>query len=225
MAKSPKPFERPVVILAGYHDPGLGPAALCARLRRVAGGQQIISVSYFFDGTFDECRHDVLAAIQRACPSDDPRETQELDVIGLSMGGVVGRYCAIEKPGERRLRIHRLYTVSSPHRGAAGASNLPAMTQLHRDLCEGSRFIETLEAAENLRRDYQIVPYVRLGDWIVGTRDAAPQGQTPWWVATPPLENPHIGAPLDPRIVADIVRRLRGEPPLTHSPPATLPAE
>jgi pimeloyl-ACP methyl ester carboxylesterase len=225
MRKSPKPFERPVLVLGGYQDPGLGPAAVCARLRSIAGGQRIIGVSYFFDGTFDECRHDVLAEIERACPSPDPGQTQEVDVIGLSMGGVVARYCAIDKPGERRLRIHQLFTISSPHRGAAGATALPAMTRLHRDLCEGSAFLAALDAAEGAHRDYPIVPYVRLGDWIVGVRDAAPRGQSPWWVSTPPMENPHLGAPLDPRILADIVRRLRAEEPFTHPPTATLPAE
>ena len=216
MAADRKPFERPVVVLGGYHDPGLGPGAVCGRLRRAAGGQRVIGVSYFFEGSFDACRRRVIAAVERAFPSHDPRQTIELDVIGLSMGGVVGRYCAIDKPGEKRLRIRRLFTISSPHRGAAGASEIPAMSQLHRDLREGSKFLDKLEAAEGEERGYEIVPYVRLGDWIVGQRDAAPPGMTAWWVDTPAFENAHVGAALDPRILADVVRRLRGEEPITR---------
>ena len=41
----------------------------------------------------------------------------------------------------------------------------------------------------------------------------------------PPLELSHIGAVLDPRILADIVLRLRNEPPLTHEPRAPLPVD
>ena len=66
------------------------------------------------------------------------------------------------------------------------------------------------------RPEQKIVPYVRQGDWIVGVRDAAPWGQNAMCVSTPPMQDPHIGAAVDPRIFADIVRRLRGEAVLDH---------
>jgi hypothetical protein len=223
MEKSPTRFPRPVVVLGGYHDPGIGPGVVCARLRRLAGGQGVIGVSYYFERSFDACRDDVIAAVERAWPSNDPRETVEVDVVGLSMGGVVGRYCAIECDGQKRLRIARLFTVSSPHMGAAGATKVPAFARLHRDLRQNSAFLRELEAAETRISRYQIIPYVRLGDWIVGAGNAAPRGRTAWWVSKPPFENAHIGAPLDPRIFGDIVLRLRGDTPFTRSPPATLP--
>src|SRR5439155_21529904 len=159
---------------------GIGPSVFCSRLRPFAGGQKVIGVSYFFDSSFDDCRRDVIAAVERACPSDNPRQTVEVDVIGLSLGGVVGRYSALERPGEKRLRIHRLFTVSSPHRGAIAAPYAPELTHIHHDLREGSTFLRNLEQAEAWQCPYEIVPYVRLGDWIVGARDAAPFGQEVW---------------------------------------------
>lgn len=223
MDRAPTQAVRPLVVLGGYHDPGVGPAAVCPKLRRLLTGQPVIAVSYYFDRSFDDCRKKVIDAVERACPSDDPRQTVEVDVIGLSMGGVVARYCAIERSGERKLRIARLFTVSSPHRGAIRATKIPAMSRLHRDLREGSDFLARLQSAEGPNRGYEIIPYVRLGDWIVGVTDAAPFGQSPWWLDTPIFENAHIGAPLDPKILGDIARRLRGEQPFTQPPPTPLP--
>ena len=74
-------------------------------------------------------------------------------------------------------------------------------------------------------RRYEIIPYVRLGDWIVGPENAAPRdAAAAYWVPNPPFNSAHWGAPLDPRIVADIARRLRGEAPFTTTQPAALPA-
>ncbi len=33
MSSDPKPLERPVVVLGGYHDPGIGPTAFLSKLR------------------------------------------------------------------------------------------------------------------------------------------------------------------------------------------------
>ena len=223
MASDGKRFERPVVVLGGYLDPGLGSVAMGGALRRVAGGQRVIGVSFVFDGGFDRCRRDVVSAVEAAWPCADPGRTSEVDVVALSMGGVVARYAAIEKAGEKRLRIHRLYTVSSPHRGAAAAMWAPPLTALHWDMREGSSFICSLEASGGCDRGYAIVPYVRLGDWMVGPEQAAPVGQIPWWVSTPWPEDAHLGAAFDPRILADIARKLRGEVGFTREPAAELP--
>jgi hypothetical protein len=225
MAHHPKPLDRPVVILGGYHDPGIGPAVVRAKLHGLVDDDRIIAVAYPFSGSFEQCRREVIAAVEKKFPSTDSDQTVEVDVIGLSMGGVVGRYCAIEQPDVgKRLRIHRLFTVSSPHRGALCAV-LPAMSQLHRDLREDSAFLMELEAAEGGHRDYEIIPYVRLGDWIVGPENAAPRDVVAaYWVPNPPLQVAHSGAATDDRILADIARRLRDEPPFTKPPPATLPA-
>ncbi|MEA2734148.1 MAG: hypothetical protein QOE14_599 [Humisphaera sp.] len=224
MSNCDRPLERPVVVLGGYHDPGIGPTAFLAKLRSAVRDEKIVAVTYPFSRSFDDCRRDVIKAIEKKYPSLDAEQTVEVDVIGLSMGGIVARYSATESPGAKRLRIKRLFTVSSPHRGAIRAA-LPAMSQLHRDLRPDSEFLRQLERAEGGERDYEIIPYVRLGDWIVGPENAAPrEAPAAYWVSNPPLQSAHMGAPLDPRIVADIARRLRGEQPLTATRAAKLPA-
>ena len=72
---------------------------------------------------------------------------------------------------------------------------------------------------------YPIYSYICLGDPIIGDANAAVPGETAWWVPDAPLTTPHTGAFFDPRIMADIARRLRDEPALAHFPPSTLPAE
>jgi hypothetical protein len=225
MEAAPKPLPRPVVVLGGFHDPGLGPFVWRNEVRRWAKGATVIEASFPFAHDFDECRRAVIAAVDRACPTDDPDATVEVDVIGASMGGLVGRYAAVSKPRERRLRVARLFTVSSPHRGAAWADAVPALSRLHADMREGSDFFQRLEAAEaaTTADDFELVPYVRLGDRIVGAAHAAPTGNVAWWVPNGPMELAHLGANTDPRVRADVARRLRGEMPLTKTPPAAVP--
>jgi pimeloyl-ACP methyl ester carboxylesterase len=225
MQAAPKSLPRPVVVLGGYHDPGLGAFVWRSEVRKWAKDATIIEVSFTFDHDFDQCRRDVIAAVDRACPTEDKDATVEVDVIGASMGGLVGRYAAVTRPGERRLNVVRLFTVSSPHRGAAWADAVPALSRLHADMRENSDFFKRLEAAEAVTTadDYELVPYVRLGDRIVGADHAAPAGRSAWWVPNRPMELAHFGASTDPRVRADVARRLRGEVPFTKTPPAPVP--
>ena len=117
----------------------------------------------------------------------------------------------------------RLFTISTPHRGADLAA-LPTWDARQIDMRAGSDLLRQLDAALPTTR-YSVYPYVRLGDVLVGAANTAPPGTTPWWVANQPLSLPHAGAYTDPRIVADIARRLRHEPPFTTDPPAPLPTE
>ena len=98
----------------------------------------------------------------------------------------------------------------------------PTWNRLHRDLRHGSPFLMSLNDPA-VEVDYPIYPYVRLGDQMVGAHNAAPPGQGVWWVANRPGEDAHMVATRDPRIKADIARRLRGEEPFTRSPPEPLP--
>jgi pimeloyl-ACP methyl ester carboxylesterase len=222
MRGDPRPPQRPIVILGGFGDPGAGGAYVGGELRRELSDPRILATSFIFCRSFDDCRRKVIDAIDKKWPSDDPNETVEVDVIGLSMGGLVGRYCAVGGDGSRRLRVHRMFTVSSPHRGATRAQQLPRILQMQIDMRPGSDFLRRLEASED-EEAYEIVPYVRLDDEIVGEQYASPPGRLVWWVSKLPMQPSHIGAATDPRILADIIRRLRGESPLTTEPAAPLP--
>jgi hypothetical protein len=62
---------------------------------------------------------------------------------------------------------------------------------------------------------------------MVGVENAAIPGRTPYWLPNIPYNPiwPHEQIMLDDRVYADIMRRLRGEPAYTLSPPAPLPKE
>ena len=220
-AAHPKPIRRPIVVVGGYVDL-LGAALLTRDLVGYLHDDDITPVSLATAGTFDECRRRIVAAVEAAHPSAAPDRTVEVDVVGISMGGVAARYAALTSPGGRHLRVHALYTISSPHRGALLASSLPfTVGPLQRDMRVGSDFVRRLDT--EVSDPYPVYAYVCLKDGTVGSANAAPYGQVPWWVPPIPALSPHISAYLDDRIRADIVRRLQGETPLTTDPPTPLP--
>jgi hypothetical protein len=141
----------------------------------------------------------------------------EAKAVAASAGGKA------DEPARRarRLRIARLFTLSTPHQGAVLAV-LPTFHKLHLQMRHGSQFLCDLDDCEK-DAAYPIYPYVRLYDGWVGESNAAPAGRTAWWVPTPPFQGAHSGVVTDPRIIADIGRRLRGEAPFTQDPPAPLP--
>lgn len=85
-----------------------------------------------------------------------------------------------------------------------------------------STFLHELNATTP-EHPYELFCYVRLNDSVVGAENAAPKGRWPWWVANVPFDFSHLGAGEDPRILVDIARRLRNEPPFATVPAAPLP--
>jgi hypothetical protein len=224
MEEKPKPLQRPVLVIGGYLDFGVTPSLVRCELRALTDDDRIAPVALFDCGDFDDCREKVIAAVDKAFPNKDPEFTTPVDVIGVSMGGLAARYAAAPDPSgksHRRLKIARLFTISSPHQGAVAAA-FPSFHKLVWQMRQGSEFLGSLEQAR-CNCGYEIYPYVRLNDGWVGESNAAPPGQTPWWVPSPILQPSHLGAAADPRILADIARRLRGEEPFTRGTPAPLP--
>ena len=136
------------------------------------------------------------------------------------MGGLVARYAALPTDPDaghpRRLRVRRLFTIATPHNGAQLAPLGGLVSATARQMRHGSDFLERLNAALP-DAEYDLIPYVRLGDFTVGPPWAAPPGRTPYWVSNRPLQLPHVMAFLDARFRADIVARLRGDQP-PHRP-------
>lgn len=224
MGDSPRKLQRPLVVLDGIGPP-LASWMLTNRLKRAVGDDRVIGVTFVFAGNFDDCRRRVIDAVERRFPGDDPDFTREVDVVAVSMGGVVARYAAAPPAGSRgkRLSIARLFTISSPHRGAEMAA-LPALLgRLQLDMREDSSFLRRLARREAAGLEYELVAYARLGDRVVGEWNAAPAGQTPLWLPNLPLEPAHLMCYMDARIVADIARRLRREEPFADDPPEPLP--
>jgi pimeloyl-ACP methyl ester carboxylesterase len=196
--------------------------ARCVRRAMTADGM-VTTVSFTGrgTGTFDGCRDRLVSAVDKAFGPTDGSTTVEVDVIAFSMGGLVARHAAGPRDdGGKELRIRRLFTISTPHRGARMA-DLPTLDRRAADMRCGSEFLAGLDE-QLATAPYELYTYARLGDMIVGVENAAPPGEDPWWVANPPFGLAHLGAPHDPRIMADILRRLRGEPALATRPASAI---
>jgi hypothetical protein len=226
MRANPKALVRPLVVVGGFMDPNISPPLFTGYFQRVTGDERIVPVSIGLCTSFDQCRQRIIAAVDAAFPSDDPRWTTEVDVVGASLGGLAARYAAAPSNDPtklRRLRISRLFTISSPHIGAALAAKV-RLIDFHRDMRPGSDFLSRVGAADT-QADYLLYPYVMLGDEIVGEHFTAPLGVNPFWLPKPWLISPHFAAMIDARILGDISRRLRSEEPFTREPATELPAE
>jgi hypothetical protein len=222
MKDQPKALERPVIVLGGIYDPGIAAAHVADEIREIAGDDApVLHIGFLDTGSFDRSARKVIEAVDKRFPSNDPNRTVEVDVVGFSMGGLVGRYAASDMYAAstgRRLQVKRIFTISSPHRGAKLAW-VPTMDRRVIDMRADSDFIERLNAEP---RSYELFAYARLGDEVVGEDNAAPLGQTPWWLSKHTGFS-HASAYSDTRIMADIARRLRGEEPFAREPAASLP--
>lgn len=243
MEREPVRLDRPVIVLGGWGDPGIAAHGITSQLERVTSAddrERIMGVSFPLSFTFDAAADRLIEQVRDRFPGPDAGQTVEVDVVAFSMGGLVARHAAtsrVDGEGEPlpRLTIHRLYTISTPHRGAALAGPLMPDPRVG-DMRAGSAFLTRLDEARGGVRDgarreetYPIIAYVRLDDPVVGSANAAPAGQGEgegggvYWVGSQPFTLWHTGAAGDPRILADIARRVRGEPPLTADQPAPLP--
>jgi len=224
MRQSPRALRRPVVIVHGLGPP-VGSWSIEHELRRLTDDDRVLTVTYDYLGSFEHARRQVVEQVEKQFPGDDPASTREVDVIAISMGGLVARYAAAppEAAAGKRLKIARLFTISTPHRGADMAALPAVLGQTQLDMRLHSRFLQELEIREAAAPPYQVVPYARLGDCIVGEHNAAPAGVTPIWMPNLLLEGAHLLAFSDPRIVGDIARRLRGESPFATEPAEPLP--
>ncbi|MCI0631043.1 MAG: hypothetical protein L0Y44_10375 [Phycisphaerales bacterium] len=225
MKRSPGALERPMVVVGGILDPGDGAESLAAALAETCGGERkVISVCFCGVYDFDRCAQRLVEAVEKAFPGGEPDQTIEVDVVATSMGGLIARHAA-NMPSELaakrpRLNIARLFTISTPHRGASLAVT-PTIDRRVVDMRAGSDFLNRINVG--FPPTYEVVAYVCVPDYVIGERNAALMGQTPWWVASAPFTSSHLCANDDPRIIADIARRLRGEQPFTTDPPSPLP--
>jgi len=220
MRAHPVGVDRPVLVLSGWHAPPGGAWHLAREIRSLTGADkdQVAYLSYMWANDLDPLGDRVVDFVDEKWPTDDPERTTEVDIVAISMGGLVARWAAADRAdGSRRLRIGTLYTLATPHRGAKIAEPFP-IEPAACEMTAGSDFLAHLDA-ELERADYEIVPYAVLHDWMVGATRSAPPGQDPIWTAGRVGLAHHLVSYED-RIVADIALRLRAEAPLASpSPP------
>ena len=231
-AKAPT-LARPVVVIGGIAEPGFAATYVGRWVKEHAGDHRVVAVSPGFSVTFDGAAEVVVDAVQRYFPSDDPTRTVPVDVIGVSMGGDVARHAAAPPPPGggfgRRLDVRNLYGIASPFSGAAAADFFgPLGFGTARAMRTNSPFLRRLALREQ-RPDatpYPVVNYARGHDRTVGKGVALPphlreRGEViridvPWYVL-----NGHSLAFRDPRILADLLRRLEAQ---EGASPSTRPA-
>lgn len=231
---SPARLERPVLILGGWRAPRLSAFGLERTLKPLTSGrdEDFLTVTYPLAGSVESAWSRAESALLDRFGPEGPGLGSPIDVVGISMGGLVAKLAAMEpehrralgfgRSGERRLHVHRLFTLATPHQGArlARVFRFDDATRLMRP---GSAPLAALNRSPAAQR---LVPYVLLGDWWVGTPRTAPEGQVPIWIAGQTLGEralAHFLINRNPAIIADVARRLRGEEPLGRvgGPPPT----
>lgn len=216
MRATPRSPERPVVCLAGYHAWHFMVAGLSTRLRMLVGGprEMWMAVSYPFTGDIRMCAEKVAARVKERWG-----EGTEIDVVAVSMGGLVARLGALPAEeggigGLGRLNIARLYTMATPHNGAILANKVGGLRPDAAARCmkPGSGFLASLNGALP-EAGYQLTCYARTNDTWVGATNTAPPGREPHWVGGTRFMS-HVMITTDRLILTDIARRLRGETPV-----------
>lgn len=211
---------RPLVILNGYHTPAHVARWAAARIAELTDHQygDILTVSYPTCSLIEQAAERAIDAVT------DRFGTQDVDVVGISMGGLVARYASLAPdrrvhplrqttPGSTRLNIARLFSFATPHMGSKRAA-LVAPDDAARDMKPGSPFLAMLNAHA---ADYPIVCYAHRGDNLVDPHAAAAPGSKPI-VADGSRWMSHFTAIHNPWFLADLARRLRGLTPLhNHS--------
>jgi len=218
MVASPATAPRPIVVLAGWRAARLPSAMLARKLHRLVGSAQTLAIAFPLHFRFESAAAYAVRLISERFPSPDASTTVKVDVVGISMGGLIARLAAMPRAGEPHLRIARLFTLGTPHRGAKVAHIIRPDPTV-RDMRPGSAFLQQLDEALP-RAEYELTCYARLGDSWVGARNTAPPGHDPIWTRGPRLMS-HVTISSDALIITDIARRIRNEPPLAvrASPP------
>lgn len=227
MREHPAPLERPVIVLGGFGDPGIVAAGFAQALRcATTDDARVSSVAFLLNPTMESAREALIEHARERHAEGDERRLREMefDLVGYSMGGLVARMGAMEwGDGAPPLRVRRIITIATPHRGAK-AAELPSFDSKLIAMRAGSDFLASLD--EGLEdRDYRLICYVRLNDGIVGHENAAPEGHPVLWIPNKAYEFSHIGAGSDPRLIADILRRLRNETAYADLAGSPLPSD
>lgn len=222
MACEPVGLARPIIVLSGYRGHSGAARELARKIRELTGADesQVLTLSYMFDGSIEEPARKLVALVEEHFPSGDPELTSRVDIVGISMGGLVARAAAAdpaliydhaEAARSKRLSIGTLYTLATPHRGARLANRI-RVDDASAAMASGSTFLAALDA-ELETATYDIVPYAVLRDRWVGATRTAPIGQDPIWIAGQLVRSHHMVSK-NQWIQADLGRRLRGEEPL-----------
>lgn len=238
MERDPKPLARPVVVLGGYRGPESEANSIKATLRDATSGKvsDFAAVSYRWESDLDVICDAIVREVDAKFPSNDPTATVEVDVVGISLGGLAARWASIppderQRHGEpawhrkdgtlpkQRLKIGRLYTVVSPHQGVTISTFVLGGGGVLTDMGQGSGVVTLVNHRLKAGKDtYEIIAYGSPRDSISGDSNFAPPGMKAVWTSGN-LTGTHWAQIDNPIFYADIARRLRGEKPVAEPTP------
>src|SRR5262245_15917374 len=110
MRRDPRPLERPVVILAGWRSPRLQGFGLADKLAPLTSGraEDYIRIAYPLVGDLERALARVRTVLSQRGVGGG---RNEVDVVGISMGGLVARMLAAQAESDGPVRIRRLFTI------------------------------------------------------------------------------------------------------------------
>jgi triacylglycerol esterase/lipase EstA (alpha/beta hydrolase family) len=187
---------RPIIVLHGYAQNRASFLPLAYRMRR-AGLGPIFGFEYWTLG------RTAAAARQLGWFIDEVRRATgaaEVDLIGHSMGGVVGRYYVSLAGGDGI--VHRLITIGSPHSGTE-ISKI-GLGHPTRELVLGSALLTRLAATPPPARTRVTVVWSRGDALVPGGRQLAYPGAE--ILMYPDLG--HVGLLVSRRVAAAVIERL-----------------
>jgi len=169
-------MDNPVVIVHGYADTNRSPWWKELESRLVESGYDKSDV-YLVDFSIDampgssidspqkyaEKLKERIDQILREKKSEDCEETEEVDIIAHSMGGLDARWYIEKMDGADN--VNKLITLGTPHKGTEMA-NLAAWTPGARDMIPDSDFLRELNSS-HLPEDVEYVSIWSRGDELV----------------------------------------------------------
>ena len=204
---TPVELQRPVVIIAGFADPGVYSSLVARELRRMTSRSKrdfILPTSNPFADIVESGAR--VAAQGRGALEDrglDP--STPVDMVGMSMGGLVCRTSGsslIECP----IVIERLFTLGTPHLGAEIADHIsPSVAS--SQMRPGSDFLERL-GSQGIPSETMC--FMMSGDTIIGAQRGVAPNATEYRLPGRPGED-HLHIMGDPLALLHIARSLRGE--------------
>lgn len=170
---------RPVLVVGGWRSPRLMAARTAAGLAAELGlpSTSFHVVAFPWASRIEAGVRRVLSSAKDAAGlSADGKSTGPVDVVAISMGGLVSRAAAdLDWPGLPRLSLVRLFTLATPHRGASLARWVRPDAAA-RAMRPGSDFLRRLDEALPRAR-YELRCYAQRLDWWVGTESCSPPGR------------------------------------------------
>ncbi len=222
MKADPKGVARPVVVIDGWLPAGGSETMQRELIAMTGAGKERFVKHKYLPGfsTLESNARKIIEKVEQRWPSLDPEWTVEVDAVGYSMGGLIGRVAALPPgPGakpRKRLRLRTLYSISAPHRGVnwwMGWFFLDEMS--YKTSLYAGEARQQLDAAQRTA-GYELICYGQGNDWLTGGKDA-PEGYEVLR-ARGLLLMSHETSSGNRRHLADIAARLRGEAPLVNLP-------